>query len=737
MLPGPSAAPPSAAADGILEDLRRELTEAQARLREAEDTIDAIRNGEVDAVVVASAEGHQVYTLENADRPYRVLIEQMQEGAVTLNASGVVLYCNQRLATLLETPQERIVGGAFTRFVPAEDRATFAWLLSGSTEDGGRGEFTLMAAGDLRVPVHLSFAVLPGMEERILCGVVTDLTQQRRRNHELAETNARLVAEIAERERAEAKLRQAQKMEAVGQLTGGIAHDFNNLLMIITGNLELARGRLGAEERVVPLLTQAMGAAERGAQLTKQLLAFSRRQNLQPQVLDIHTLLPALVPLVRHAVGAAIVVELVEAAELWHCRIDPHQFENALLNLAINARDAMPEGGCVRIVTENVTLDESVAFGIPDAHPGRYVAVSVGDSGHGMDADTMERAFEPFFTTKDVGKGSGLGLSMIYGFVRQSGGFVTLRSVPGQGTRVTLHLPWAAPQDAVEPVPVPPVPLMENGQGTVLVVEDDEDVRRLVVQLVEASGYTVIDADSGTAALAVLAENAAIDLLFSDVVMPHGMNGIDLARVVRQRHPDVSILLTSGFTAGNRVRDPVLEMEFPVLRKPYRHEELAGAIHHALGQRPRLPSCAPASSAPDVAAPAADEAADEAPDAEPSRPRVLLVEDETLVAMAVEAMLDDLGYAVVGPASTLDEALSMARSEPFDAALLDVSLAGVHSYPVADLLAARGIPFVFATGYGAASHPEPHMGAPTLAKPYGVSQLTGMLTHVLPAPRRR
>ncbi|SMH37985.1 response regulator [Azospirillum agricola] len=717
--------------DDAIADLRRELAEARARLREAEETIEAIRGGEVDAVVVGGVDGHQVYTLESADRPYRVLIEQMQEGAVTLNPDGVVLYCNHRLATLLGRPQERIVGGTFDRFVPDEDRATFAALLSGSAGAGGRGEVTLLAAGGVLVPAHLSFAVLPGGEERILCGVVTDLTQQRRRNTELAETNARLTAEIAERERTEAKLRQAQKMEAVGQLTGGIAHDFNNLLMIISGNLELAQGRLPADGEARPLVAQAMGAAERGARLTRQLLAFSRRQNLQPQVLNINTLLPTLASLIHHAVGAAITVEMAEAAELWHCRIDPHQFENALLNLAINARDAMPDGGRLTVATDNLTLDEAAAAGIAGAQPGRYVAVSVADTGHGMDADTLARALEPFFTTKEIGKGSGLGLSMIYGFVRQSGGFVTLRSAPGEGTRVSLHLPWAEAQASAEVAAVPQ-PAQGDGHGTVLVVEDDVDVRRLVVQLVQALGYTVIEAESGPAALAVLDRGEGIDLLFSDVVMPQGMSGIDLARAVRHRCSGMGVLLTSGFTAGERVRDPLLEVEFPILRKPYRHEELGEAIRRAL-----VSASAPASVIPAVAIPVSG--SETVPALEPAAagrrsPRVLLVEDEALVAMAVGAMLEDLGFEVVGPAATLADALAMAGGEPLDAALLDVSLRGVLSYPVADVLAAHGVPVAFATGYGAGSHPEPYTAAPTLGKPYGVEQLAQLMSSLLAGP---
>ena len=709
MLPRPESP------DTALERLQRENVELRARLREAEETLEAIRQGDVDAVVVGGAEGHKVYTLENADRPYRMLIEQMQEGAVTLNADGLVLYCNHRFTAMLGYSQERVVGGAFHRFVPGEDRATVDWLISSSAEAGGRGEFTLVREDGATLPVHLSFAVLASDGERILCGIVTDLTGQRERNRELAETNARLQAEIAERESAEARLRQVQKMEAVGQLTGGLAHDFNNLLMIIAGNLQLLEARL-TDERLAPLIGHALSAADRGARLTGQLLAFSRRQDLQSRSVCINSLLPALAPLVRQAIGAGIAMEIIEGEALWHCCTDPNQLENALLNLAINARDAMPGGGSLRFETANVTVDADAAAILPDARPGRYVAVSVTDTGEGMSPDIMERALEPFFTTKEIGKGSGLGLSMIYGFVRQSGGHLTLESAPGKGTRVSLHLPWSEPPPAEEHAE-DRVPSRQAASGTVLVVEDDADVRQLVVSLVAALGYSVLDAADGATALEMLDRHAAVDLVFSDVAMPGGMSGIDLAHQIRRRCPDTAILLTSGFTARAQVHDPALATTFPILNKPYRHEDLAEALQLALEQRPGLAPSPPS-------AVLIGETGER-------QPRVLLVEDELLVAMAVQEMFDELGYEVVGPVARLDEAIAAARSESLDAALLDISLAGTLSYPVADVLVARGVPFVFASGYGLPPDRNDYSGIPTLVKPYRISQLEQVLAGLI------
>ena len=441
--------------------LREELLDLRERLREAEETIEAIRQGDVDALIVGGSDGPTIYTLENDDRPYRRLIERIGEGALTLDAEGVVLFCNRALAELLQAPQEDIVGGPLQRFVPPADVARLERLLQ---RGEGRGEFSLHAGAGRLVPTVLSLSELGG-GGRALCAVVTDLTAQHRAGALLHDANRRLLDEIAERENTETLLRQSQKMEAVGQLTGGLAHDFNNLLTGIIGSIELIQSRIaqGRTGELGRLAESAMASANRGAALTHRLLAFSRQQTLEPEPTDANRLVAGLEELIGRTAGAGIAVSCTQEAGLWPTLCDPNQLENAILNLCINARDAMPDGGVLRIETANARLDAAgrhdtpgtasgslaegstargpVTAGFGDGVPGDYVMVAVADTGTGMTPEVATRAFDPFFTTKPSGQGTGLGLSMIYGFARQSSGHVRLDSTPGAGTTVRLYLP--------------------------------------------------------------------------------------------------------------------------------------------------------------------------------------------------------------------------------------------------------------------------------------------------------
>jgi PAS domain S-box-containing protein len=676
------------------------VAELEARLREAEETLDAIRNGDVDAVVVGGPSGQQVYTLENADRPYRVLIEQMQEGAVTLSGDGTVLYCNQRFAAIVDAPREKVIGDAVGRFFGRAEAEAFHRLLAPGVGSGVSGEFTLLAATGGEVPVNISLIDLKvddGMP-RVVCGVVTDLTHTHRRSHELAAANRRLASEIEDRRRAEDslqltldaagmgswdldlaanvmrrslrhdrifghaqllpawglqttldqfvpedrvavaeafdqaqamgsieferrirragddairwlhvkgrtyydgdtpiriagvvaditdrrevddQLRQAQKMEAVGQLTGGIAHDFNNLLMIIGGSLDMLGRRLPQEDRTSRLVEAARQGVARGAKLNQQLLAFSRRQDLRSEVVCVDDLIPSFEHLLDRAVGETVSVRIERAARVWFCHTDPHQLETAILNLAINARDAMPNGGTLTLATRNQRVSDQMAASW-GAEGGDYVVVSVADTGTGMPPEVVARAFEPFFTTKAVGEGTGLGLSQVYGFAKQSHGFVTIDSENGRGTTVLIHLPrtdlpkteaasGAAPHGDVE------------GRGIVLVVEDDADVRAIAGGMLRELGYEVREAEDAHAALAAMAGGEAFDLVFSDVIMPGGMTGVELARELATHFPALPVLLTSGYTAQ---RIPEAEADdLHLLRKPYTLHDLSQAIAEAL-----------------------------------------------------------------------------------------------------------------------------------------------------------
>ena len=583
------ADPPRAAADSDprLGAYRQRIEELEARLEESEETLDAIRRGDIDAVVVGHEEERRVYTLENADRPYRVLIEQIGESAVTLSEDGTVLYCNRRLAELLRTPQEQVIGQRLGYYVLPSDQADFARLLQSALEAGARAELTLQDADGAPIPIYLSVSPLRQDDDAaLLCGVLTDLTQQKLHLRELAEVNRRLLAEGAERGRIEDVLRQSQKMEAVGQLTGGLAHDFNNLLTGITGSLEMlqtrmAQGRVGDLERYI---TAAQGASKRAAALTHRLLAFSRRQTLEPKAADINRLIAGMEELVRRTVGPAVAVEVVAAGGLWTTLVDPNQLENALLNLCINARDAMPDGGRLTVETANRWLDERGA-GERELPPGQYVSLCVSDTGAGMTPEIIERAFDPFFTTKPIGQGTGLGLSMIYGFARQSGGQVRIYSEPGQGATVCLYLPRhlgdaAAGEGAAEPHAPPRA---EQGE-TVLIVDDEPTVRMLVGEVLQDLGYTALEAADGASGLRVLQSDARVDLLITDVGLPGGMNGRQVADAGRILRPRLKVLFITGYAENAVVGHGHLEPGMRVLTKPFMMDVLAKRIKDLIAE---------------------------------------------------------------------------------------------------------------------------------------------------------
>ncbi|WP_202910807.1 ATP-binding protein [Teichococcus vastitatis] len=376
-------------------------------------------------------------------------------------------------------------------------------------------------------------------------------------------------------------MRQSQKMEAVGQLTGGLAHDFNNLLTGVIGSLELLETRLmqGRTQDLGRYVRTAQGAAERAAALTHRLLAFSRRQTLDPKPTDINRLIRGMEELVRRTVGPAIEVEpVVTAGGLWPTLVDPGQLENALLNLCINARDAMPDGGKITIETGNRWLDERAARE-RDVPPGQYVSLCVSDTGTGMAPEVIEKAFDPFFTTKPIGQGTGLGLSMIYGFVRQSGGQVRIYSELGQGTMVCLYLPRHFGEgEAVEPVPhLDEAPRAEQGE-TVLVVDDEPTVRMLISEVLEDLGYAAIEALDGPAALKVLQSARRIDLLVTDVGLPGGMNGRQVADAARVARPDLKVLFITGYAENAVLSHGHLGPGMHVLTKPFTLEALGSRI---------------------------------------------------------------------------------------------------------------------------------------------------------------
>jgi signal transduction histidine kinase/CheY-like chemotaxis protein len=394
------------------------------------------------------------------------------------------------------------------------------------------------------------------------------------RTAELQRVNEQLRDEMAERTRVEENLRHAQKLEALGQLTGGVAHDFNNLLMVITAGLDMLEMQPDAQRRT-RMLRGMRQAAQRGASLTRQLLAFSRRHALRPETVDLARHLREMRELLDRSLRGDVHVDVQLAGDLWPVEVDPGELELALLNLAVNARDAMEAGGAILVRGENQ------AGGGIGGMEGDFVRLSIRDTGAGMSEEVKARVFEPFFTTKDVGKGSGLGLAQVYGFAQQSGGTVTIDSAPGQGTTITLMLPRSHRAPAtVQVVHDGQAPAADRSGGCVLLVEDDGEVAALVADMLRDLGHDVVHASSANAALGALANGRSLDLLFSDIMMPGGTSGIELAREVRQRRPGLPVLLTSGFAEGSRSEADALGV--PVLAKPYGLDELRDAVSQAL-----------------------------------------------------------------------------------------------------------------------------------------------------------
>ena len=393
------------------------------------------------------------------------------------------------------------------------------------------------------------------------------------------------IVDLTERRRIEEQLRQAQKLDAVGQLTGGLAHDFNNLLAAIMGNLQLVERTLGEDEKAKRRVRAALDATRRGADLTRRLLAFSRRQALEPKTLDVNDLVIGMDKLLGRTLGEAVELKTRCADDVWLCTVDPSQLESAVLNLAINARDAMPAGGKLTIETSNAILDPDYADRHSEVAAGDYVLVAVSDTGTGIAPDLLDKALQPFFTTKAAGKGTGLGLSMVFGFVKQTGGHLKIYSEEGYGTTVKMYLPRdsvssASPihvrADEAEP---------RGGRESILVVEDDPEVRRTAVDLLADLGYRVVAAENAQTALGLLDTNGDIALMFSDVVMPGGMNGLDLASLARSKHPDLKILHTTGYAEFAASRNGHAQLSGGLISKPYRREDLARKVRDILDAR--------------------------------------------------------------------------------------------------------------------------------------------------------
>jgi PAS domain S-box-containing protein len=556
-------------------DVFTSLSEAQARitaqttaLRQSEERLSGIVSLAIDAII--SVDEEQRITLFN-------------EGAQNIFGYSRDEVIGQPLDTLIPTrfrSAHRNHVGEFGRSGSVARRMGERSRIYGRRKDGS--DF----------PAEASISRLEVEHQRIYTVVLRDVSERVAAERQLAEANtelerrveartAELQSEMHKRQEAQSALVQAQRLEAIGQLTGGVAHDFNNLLTIIGGNLELLTPRL-TDEQSRSYAARAAHAADLGARLTAGLLSFARRRRLAPAVLDLRDVVFRTSELLARTLGEDIQLTTQLAPDLWPIKVDPSEVESAILNLAINARDAMPRGGRLMVETSNVRLDGSERGVRETIEAGDYVRLALTDTGVGMTSEIAARAIEPFFTTKDAGKGTGLGLSTVYGFAKQSGGYLSIYSEPGRGSTISLYLPRAAEGalPAAAPAEHQEIPL---GDGeTVLVVEDNAEVRDVALQRIEALGYAVREATDAESAMIILTHNAAIDIVFSDVVMGNELSGFDLARWTSEHHPRVAIVLASGFADLAARNAPDVQGRFPVLRKPYTRAELAIALADAL-----------------------------------------------------------------------------------------------------------------------------------------------------------
>jgi signal transduction histidine kinase len=502
-----------------------------------------------------------------------------------IQAAGVYGVSGAQVAAYRRTPGQPLPDKGRLEGVPGADKAleVSVPVVQAGTTLGSVYLRTDAEPLSRRVLRYGTIGLLGIMASLVVAVMASAQSALDRTNRALVQANAALRQQIAERERVEEALRQSQKMEAVGQLTGGIAHDFNNMLAVVIGSLDLLRLRVGDRDAgVLRYLDAAADGAKRGAVLTQRLLAFSRQQPLRPQTIDLNKLVAGMSDLLRHSLGAEVRLETVLAGGLWRARVDPNQLENVILNLAVNARDAMPEGGRLTIETQNAHLDARYAAIHPGVPEGQYVMVAVTDTGSGMPPEVIAKAFEPFFTTKDVGKGTGLGLSQVYGFVRQSGGHVKIYSEPGQGTTVKVYLPRPLTADIPGPeAPAARLPAPSGQQEVVLVVEDESAVRQFSVDALRVLGYRVLEADGAVAALRLLADNPDIALMFTDVIMPD-VNGRKLADEARRARPDLKVLFTTGYTRNAVVHNGVLDADVDMIGKPFTIEALAAKLREVL-----------------------------------------------------------------------------------------------------------------------------------------------------------
>ena len=652
--------------------------------------------------------------LRESEQQFRLMVQSVTDYAIyMLDVEGNVASWNAGAQRIKGYGPEEIIGRHFSNFYTEEDRAAGlprTGLQTASRDGRWEHEGQRVRKDGTRFWAHVVIDAIRDDDGKLVgfAKVTRDITERR-------EAEAALQA-------AQATLIRSQKLEAIGQLTGGVAHDFNNLLQVISGNLQLLSKDIAGNARAEMRVQSALAGVARGSKLATQLLAFARRQPLEPRVVNVGRLIKGMDELLRRAIGEEIEVETVVGGGLWNSLIDPDQLENAILNLAINARDAMNGEGRLTIEASNAFLDDEYVRHYDDLIAGQYVMIAVTDTGIGIPSDILERVYEPFFTTKAEGKGTGLGLAMVYGFLKQSGGHVKIYSEIGAGTTVKLYFPR---EMAIEDTLVSATSGdIKGGEETVLVVEDDDEVREVAVSMLSDLGYRVVKARDAVAALAIVDSGIPIDLIFTDVMMPGTLRSPELARKAKERLPNVAVLFTSGYTQNAIVHGGRLDPGVELLAKPYTREALARKIRHVLANHAQRRLAATESRQP-----TSEDAVKGA--------TVLLVEDDELIRLTATEMLNDLGCKVM-EASSAEEGLKALNQAAVDILVTDVGLPGVSGLQLAkDARSLRpDLCIVVATGDSGIQSEAELLDAVLVVKPYAPETLRRSLENALQAKAR-
>jgi len=675
-----------------LDEQVRDLREEIAARRQAEENLQELNKGLEERVAERVRDLAESATrLQETERRFRILVEGVTDYAIfMLDPAGIIINWNPGAQRIKGYSQEEIIGQHFSRFYTKDDQENQvpAKVLETAARTGKfEGEGWRVRKDGTTFWANVVIDAIRGDEGQLL-------------------GFAKVTRDLTERRAAEERQRQLQKMESIGQLTGGVAHDFNNLLTVIIGNLEALQqhleDRLLERDRLRRSADNAMRGARKAETLTQRLLAFSRQQPLKPRSIDVGRLVSGMSDLLRRTLGEQVGVETVLAGGLWRAHADPNQLEMALLNLAVNARDAMPNGGKLTIETGNAYLDELYASGHAEVLPGQYVMLAVTDTGIGMTAEVRAKAFDPFFTTKEIGQGTGLGLSQVYGFVKQSRGHVKIYSEVGGGTTIKIYLPRYYLPMKEEDEDVRSTAPHGSEHEAVLVVEDDEDVRNYATGCLRELGYHVLEASRGQAALQVLDHHPEINVLFTDIGLPGGMDGRQLAEEARQRCRTIRVLFTTGYARNAIIHDGRLDPGVELLTKPF--------TQVALGQKLR-----------DIL------------DAKSAQARVLVIEDEPLIQMLTMDYLQEVGLKVYVAGSAAD-ALNKLRLIPggIDAAIIDIILPDRDGASLVREIRSvyPSVPFVITSGRGQEELRSHFKDVPLIAmisKPYTADELTAAI----------